>query len=407
MVPRGSCRIRGGARCVRRAGASPRRRLPGRQPRPRRLRHAAARAVRARRRAVDRLDAGCDRPGQLRLPRRRWSRSGSTRRSASTTPPRAIRCGSTCSRRCRPSCASTDWSTASPASATRIWRCPTRRTRRRSASGDTCPEGTELDLAEGTWLLNPGSVGQPRDGDPRAAWMLLDTERVDGRLPPHRLRHRGRGGGDPRCAAAGLARRAARPRSVACFASMRFALKVLPLLALGCARCPARRLRRPQRAPLELRVGQPAGRARGRPVGLRRRGPGPRGSGSAELCGSRERAAGRRGRPAARREPRGRRLHARGARRAHLHERPDDHDDHRSDRHDDHDGADHDPRRRPSPPRPRRRRTPPPTTPTTPTTRPTDNGGGGTTTPGNSGGAPGLSGGAPPGQLKKQEAETP
>jgi diadenosine tetraphosphatase ApaH/serine/threonine PP2A family protein phosphatase len=27
----------------------------------------------------------------------------------------------------------------------------------------------------GAWLLNPGSVGQPRDGDPRAAWMLLDT----------------------------------------------------------------------------------------------------------------------------------------------------------------------------------------------------------------------------------------
>ncbi|HKG37984.1 MAG TPA: metallophosphoesterase family protein [Conexibacter sp.] len=43
------------------------------------------------------------------------------------------------------------------------------------ASGGTCPEGTQLDLAEGTWLLNPGSVGQPRDGDPRAAWMLLDT----------------------------------------------------------------------------------------------------------------------------------------------------------------------------------------------------------------------------------------
>ena len=24
------------------------------------------------------------------------------------------------------------------------------------------------------FLLNPGSVGQPRDGDPRAAWLLLD-----------------------------------------------------------------------------------------------------------------------------------------------------------------------------------------------------------------------------------------
>ncbi len=28
----------------------------------------------------------------------------------------------------------------------------------------------------GRWLLNPGSVGQPRDGDPRAAFLLLDRE---------------------------------------------------------------------------------------------------------------------------------------------------------------------------------------------------------------------------------------
>jgi diadenosine tetraphosphatase ApaH/serine/threonine PP2A family protein phosphatase len=26
------------------------------------------------------------------------------------------------------------------------------------------------------WLLNPGSVGQPRDGDPRAAWLLADLD---------------------------------------------------------------------------------------------------------------------------------------------------------------------------------------------------------------------------------------
>jgi len=34
--------------------------------------------------------------------------------------------------------------------------------------------GTRHDLSEDRWLINPGSVGQPRDGDPRAAWMLLD-----------------------------------------------------------------------------------------------------------------------------------------------------------------------------------------------------------------------------------------
>jgi len=40
--------------------------------------------------------------------------------------------------------------------------------------GGLAPGGTELDLAAARWLLNPGSVGQPRDGDPRAAYLLLD-----------------------------------------------------------------------------------------------------------------------------------------------------------------------------------------------------------------------------------------
>ena len=43
-------------------------------------------------------------------------------------------------------------------------------------SGGHAPAGTDLDLSEGRWLLNPGSVGQPRDGDARAAWLLLDLE---------------------------------------------------------------------------------------------------------------------------------------------------------------------------------------------------------------------------------------
>src|SRR3954470_6787269 len=45
------------------------------------------------------------------------------------------------------------------------------------AAGSTQREGIELDLTQGDWLINPGSTGQPRDGDPRAAWLLLDTER--------------------------------------------------------------------------------------------------------------------------------------------------------------------------------------------------------------------------------------
>jgi diadenosine tetraphosphatase ApaH/serine/threonine PP2A family protein phosphatase len=41
--------------------------------------------------------------------------------------------------------------------------------------GTLAGDGLERDLSEGEWLVNPGGVGQPRDGDPRAAWLLLDT----------------------------------------------------------------------------------------------------------------------------------------------------------------------------------------------------------------------------------------
>jgi diadenosine tetraphosphatase ApaH/serine/threonine PP2A family protein phosphatase len=42
------------------------------------------------------------------------------------------------------------------------------------AVGGLAPAGAEPELAGRRWLLNPGSVGQPRDGDRRAAWLLID-----------------------------------------------------------------------------------------------------------------------------------------------------------------------------------------------------------------------------------------
>jgi predicted phosphodiesterase len=48
------------------------------------------------------------------------------------------------------------------------------RTDGRPASGQTRSPDEELDLGQGEWLINPGSVGQPRDGDPRAGWLELD-----------------------------------------------------------------------------------------------------------------------------------------------------------------------------------------------------------------------------------------
>jgi predicted phosphodiesterase len=53
---------------------------------------------------------------------------------------------------------------------------PDTRPRRGHAHGAQTTDGALLDLSEGAWLLNPGSVGQPRDGDPRAAWLELDTD---------------------------------------------------------------------------------------------------------------------------------------------------------------------------------------------------------------------------------------
>jgi predicted phosphodiesterase len=43
-------------------------------------------------------------------------------------------------------------------------------------TGQTRDAAERLDLTEGEWLVNPGSVGQPRDGDPRAAWLELDLD---------------------------------------------------------------------------------------------------------------------------------------------------------------------------------------------------------------------------------------
>ncbi len=40
--------------------------------------------------------------------------------------------------------------------------------------GGQAAAGTSLDLGAARRLLNPGSVGQPRDGDPRAAWLEID-----------------------------------------------------------------------------------------------------------------------------------------------------------------------------------------------------------------------------------------
>ena len=48
-------------------------------------------------------------------------------------------------------------------------------------------DGETFDLTRARTLINPGSVGQPRDGDPRAAWAELDTDAGIARF--HRTRY--------------------------------------------------------------------------------------------------------------------------------------------------------------------------------------------------------------------------
>lgn len=45
--------------------------------------------------------------------------------------------------------------------------------------------GEEVQLGKGRMIANPGSVGQPRDGDPRASYLLYDAEKQ--RLSHHRV----------------------------------------------------------------------------------------------------------------------------------------------------------------------------------------------------------------------------
>jgi diadenosine tetraphosphatase ApaH/serine/threonine PP2A family protein phosphatase len=52
-----------------------------------------------------------------------------------------------------------------------------------AVDGAVVPGGAEIDLSDGRFILNPGSVGQPRDGDPRAAYLVLD---LDARRALHR-----------------------------------------------------------------------------------------------------------------------------------------------------------------------------------------------------------------------------
>lgn len=43
-------------------------------------------------------------------------------------------------------------------------------------AGEPARDGSRIDIRENEWIINPGSVGQPRDGNPDSAYLVLDGE---------------------------------------------------------------------------------------------------------------------------------------------------------------------------------------------------------------------------------------
>ena len=182
-MPRRRGRLRRPARRVRRAG-------------PRALRHSAWSATTTSRcsgeldissfspaaAAAVRWTSENGDPETLEFLRGAQPVGGARGRRRSTTPRRATRSGSTCSRPTRQPSASSSRPSGSAWSATRTSpstsSAPAAKARARPGrrAAPRLPPATRSTSAEGSWLLNPGSVGQPRDGDPRAAWLELDTE---------------------------------------------------------------------------------------------------------------------------------------------------------------------------------------------------------------------------------------
>ena len=156
--------------------------LPGRQPRPRRRSDALdtstfSRGAAARRR-VDRGAISRETREFLRGARARRARPRGRR---STTPPRAIPSGSTCSGPTRPAeCIDVAGARGSASSATRTSPCSSSADRGRASARRARRPGRRRrpasTSARARGCINPGSVGQPRDGDPRAAWLELDTD---------------------------------------------------------------------------------------------------------------------------------------------------------------------------------------------------------------------------------------
>ena len=189
LVPRGRGRLRRPAGRLHRAGPGALRGLPGRQPRPRRARRARhLLLLLGRRRRVSWTQDNID-PASLDVLRELEPSGERASRSASSTRLPATRSGSTCSRSTRPRTACDLQPRARQPDRPLPRRALLQPPPRGGGRGRPRRPGRGRRRARarrGRWLINPGSVGQPRDGDPRAAWLELDTADGLAALPPRR-----------------------------------------------------------------------------------------------------------------------------------------------------------------------------------------------------------------------------
>ena len=114
--------------------------------------------------------------GGAALPRRACPRRRRARASSSSTAARSTRSGTTSSAR-----HAARLSLEATHGAARARRPQPRRARRSATTAAPSRAGSRTPATRSTsrpraGSLNPGSVGQPRGGDPRAAWLLLDLD---------------------------------------------------------------------------------------------------------------------------------------------------------------------------------------------------------------------------------------
>ena len=170
-MPRGHRRLRAEAERVRgtRAGADVD--LPGRESRPRRARQDSDRRLRGRGGCGSLVDAGRAGRDRARLSRLAPAERGRFGRRAVPRQRARSGLGLRPQRRGGSLDPGRDESSRSCSSVTATFALQFEL----DAHGDLAAAGTVVELGAGRHLLNPGSVGQPRNGDPRAAWLEIDN----------------------------------------------------------------------------------------------------------------------------------------------------------------------------------------------------------------------------------------